>query len=178
MKIAIIGYSGAGKSTLARALGERYGLPILHMDAVHHLPGWVEREPEEEKAILTEFLDSHESWVIDGNYSKVCFQRRVEEADLVIMLLFNRFSSLFRVTKRYRTFKGKSRPDMAQGCEEKLDGEFLRWVLWDGRGRRKRAFYRRLQRQYPGKTVVLKTQGQIDRFLEELGGTPPPSING
>lgn len=165
MKIAVIGYSGSGKSTLARILGERYGLPILHMDAVHHLPGWVERDPESEEAILTDFLNSHESWAIDGNYSRVCFQRRVEEADLVIMLLFNRFYSLFRVVKRYRTYKGKSRPDMAQGCDEKLDGEFLRWVLWDGRGRRKREFYRRLRAQYPGKTVTLKTQGQIDRFL-------------
>ena len=172
MKIAIIGYSGAGKSTLARALGERYGVDILHMDAVHHMPGWVERDPESEKAILTEFLDTHENWVIDGNYSGVCFQRRVEEADLVVMLLFNRIASLVRVTKRYLTYKGKNRPDMAQGCDEKLDGEFIRWVLWDGRSRRKREYYRRLQAQYPGKTVVLKTQGQIDRFLEELGGTP------
>ena len=57
MKIAVIGYSGAGKSTLARTLGEKYGLEVLHMDAVHHLPGWVERDAESEKAILTEFLE-------------------------------------------------------------------------------------------------------------------------
>ena len=34
MKIAVIGYCGAGKSTLARALGERYGIPVLHFDRV------------------------------------------------------------------------------------------------------------------------------------------------
>ena len=43
MKIAILGTSGSGKSTLAKRLGERYGLPVLHMDTVHFLPGWVER---------------------------------------------------------------------------------------------------------------------------------------
>ena len=43
MRIAIIGYSGAGKSTLARALGERYACPVLHLDALHFLPGWKER---------------------------------------------------------------------------------------------------------------------------------------
>ena len=42
MRIAIIGYSGAGKSTLARALGERYACPVLHLDALHFLPGWSE----------------------------------------------------------------------------------------------------------------------------------------
>ena len=43
MKIAILGTSGSGKSTLAKRLGERYGLPVLYMDTVHFLPGWVER---------------------------------------------------------------------------------------------------------------------------------------
>lgn len=43
MKIAILGTSGSGKSTLAKRLGERYGLPVLLMDTVHFLPGWVER---------------------------------------------------------------------------------------------------------------------------------------
>ena len=43
MKIAILGTSGSGKSTLAKRLGERYGLPVLHMDTVHFLPGWVEQ---------------------------------------------------------------------------------------------------------------------------------------
>ena len=50
MKIAILGTSGSGKSTLAKRLGERYGLPVLHMDTVHFLPGWVERPFAEEEA--------------------------------------------------------------------------------------------------------------------------------
>jgi adenylate kinase family enzyme len=44
MKIAIIGHSGSGKSTLAAFLGEKYALPVLHVDTIHFLPGWVERE--------------------------------------------------------------------------------------------------------------------------------------
>ena len=56
MKIAILGTSGSGKSTLAKRLGERYGLPVLHMDTVHFLPGWVERPFAEEEAIVRQFL--------------------------------------------------------------------------------------------------------------------------
>ena len=48
MKIAILGTSGSGKSTLAKRLGETYGLPVLHMDTVQFLPGWVERPFAEE----------------------------------------------------------------------------------------------------------------------------------
>ena len=86
MKIAILGTSGSGKSTLAKCLGERYGLPVLHMDTVHFLPGWVERPFAEEEAIVRQFLDENAGgWVIDGNYSKTCYARRLEEADFKIL---------------------------------------------------------------------------------------------
>ena len=65
MKISIIGYSGAGKSTLARKLGKIYNIDVLHFDSVQFLPGWEIRELEEKQRITKEFLDSHESWVID-----------------------------------------------------------------------------------------------------------------
>ncbi len=88
MKIAILGTSGSGKSTLAKRLGERYDLPVLHMDTVHFLPGWVERPFAEEEAIVRQFLDENAGgWVIDGNYSKTCYARRLEEADKIIVLL-------------------------------------------------------------------------------------------
>lgn len=51
---------------------------------------------------------------------------------------------------------------------EKLDREFLRWVLWEGRTSRKREDYRRILERYPGKTVVLRNQRDIDRYLEVL----------
>ena len=52
MKIAIIGYSGSGKSTLAAYLGELYKIPVLHMDRVRFLPNWVERDKDDEAAIV------------------------------------------------------------------------------------------------------------------------------
>ena len=76
MKIAILGLSGSGKSTLAKQLGSFYHAPVLHLDAVHFLPGWVERVPGEEEQLVTSFLDTHSSWVMDGNYTKTCYARR------------------------------------------------------------------------------------------------------
>ena len=85
MKIAILGTSGSGKSTLAKRLGETYGLPVLHMDTVHFLPGWVERPFEEEETVIRRFLDENAGgWVIDGNYAGFLQARRLEEADLIV----------------------------------------------------------------------------------------------
>ena len=47
MKIAVLGFSGCGKSTLAQKLGEKYQLPVLHLDRVHFAANWVERELED-----------------------------------------------------------------------------------------------------------------------------------
>ena len=52
MKIAVIGYSGSGKSTLAGKLGEKYGIPVLYLDTVHFLPGWIIRDFEEKTEII------------------------------------------------------------------------------------------------------------------------------
>lgn len=108
---------------------------------------------------------SQESWVIDGNYSAFLQERRLEEADCVIILLLNRFSCLVRSVKRYVIYHGRTREDMAEGCLEKLDPEFLAWLLWKGRNR---AFYRAVALRYPHKTVVLNDQRAINRFLEGL----------
>ena len=107
MKIAILGTSGSGKSTLAQTLGATYHAPVLHLDTVHFLPGWVERPLDEENAIVRRFLDTHESWIIDGNYTKTCYDQRLEEADQIIVLCFDRFTCLSRVLKRWWKNRGK-----------------------------------------------------------------------
>ena len=42
-RVMIIGQPGAGKSTLARQVGDRLGLPVVHIDHIHWQAGWVER---------------------------------------------------------------------------------------------------------------------------------------
>ena len=161
MKIAIIGYSGSGKSTLARILSERYEIPVLHFDRVQFLPNWEIRSQEEKLRLSEAFLDSHDAWVIDGNYSKLSYARRMEEADVIVMLLFNRWNCLYRVTRRYLQYKNSTRPDMGEGCNEKLDWEFVKWVLRDGRTKGSRARYQGVLTQYSHKTIVIKNQRQL-----------------
>ncbi|MBE6665938.1 MAG: DNA topology modulation protein [Ruminococcaceae bacterium] len=171
MKIAIMGYSGSGKSTLARELAEIYHTDVLHFDAIQFLPNWEVRNDEEKKRMTQEFMDTHESWIIDGNYSKLFYERRMEEADVIVLLLFGRFDCLQRAYCRYLRYKNTTRPDMAEGCNEKFDFEFIKWILWEGRSKRARKRYANVISQYPKKTVVIKNQKQLDSYRKSLTDT-------
>ena len=170
MKIAIIGYAGCGKSTLAQALSEKHGLPVLYIDTVHHLPGWNVRDRAETSRIIGEFLDNHaeSGWVIDSTYRRHHFTRRMEEADQILLLRFGRLSSLFRAWKRYLRYKGKSRPSMTVGCEEKFDWQFIRWILWEGRISHDPVFDE-VQRIHGDKVVVIRNQRQLDAYYRQNG---------
>jgi adenylate kinase family enzyme len=69
-RISVVGNSGSGKTTMARALAAAMGVPYLELDAVYHQPGWVELETQEFRRRVAGFVAA-DSWVVDGNYSKV-----------------------------------------------------------------------------------------------------------
>ena len=90
------------------------------------------------------------------------------DADEIVILDFPRSVCLFRAWKRYFRYRGRTRADMGEGCPEKMDLEFMWWILWKGRTRQKRGKFRAVWERYPDKSVVLKDQRDIDRYLEEL----------
>lgn len=168
MKIAIIGYSASGKSTLAKKLADYYNAPCLHMDALRFQPNWITSDNNWMKSQVQSFLQQNNSWVIDGNYSFCLYHERMQESDLIIYLNFSRLNSLFRAVKRYIKYHGKNREDMANGCKEKLDWEFIRWILKDGRSKESKERYQSIQKFYPEKFIQLHNQNEINRFLKTL----------
>ncbi|MEZ4322638.1 MAG: adenylate kinase [Myxococcota bacterium] len=125
-RIAVVGCSGSGKSTLSRELGPRLGLPVVHFDALHWAPGWVERDAVETRRRIEDAVAT-ERWITDGNYGAYS-GTRLARADLVIWLDYPRHVCMTRVLKRVWTTHGTVRPDMGEGCPERFDAEFLRWV--------------------------------------------------
>ena len=166
MKIAIIGYSGSGKSTTAAALSEKLNIPVLHLDTIHFLPGWVERKRQDELALLDEFLTAHDSWIIDGNYSKLYYEKRMAEADKIIFLDFPRLVCLHRAFRRYLQNRGSTRSSMAVGCPEKFDLEFIIWILCKGRSKEAKSRYVNLSAKYPDKFIRICSQARLSAFLE------------
>ena len=168
MKIAIIGYSGAGKSTLAETLSNHYSIPKLHMDTLQFQPGWQDSDREWMLGEMKNFLTNHSDWVIDGNYSWCYYEERMLKADQIIFLNFSPWTCLFRAFKRYLTYRGKVRESMTAGCPERFDWEFIRWILWDGRTKNAKVRYQQVQETYLEKVIVLRSQKEMDHFLENL----------
>ena len=165
MKIAILGYSDSGKSTLARQLADYYNIPVLFLDTVQFKPGWAERDKDEGRKIVLDFMQKNDSWVIDGNYRGFYRDERLELADMIIYLKFPRLICLIRAFKRYFKYKNKTRESMADGCIEKIDMEFIWWILYKGRTKGIRDQYDKILSHYKDKAVILKSKKQVDKFL-------------
>ena len=125
-RILVIGSGGAGKSTFSTQLGLQLGLPVLHLDAYFWNAGWVESDKAEWRQTV-EGLTAQETWIMDGNYGGT-LDIRLAACDTVIFLDMPRFMCLWRILLRRLCFHGKTRPDMAAGCDEHLTWEFIRWV--------------------------------------------------
>ena len=113
-RVLILGSGGAGKSTLARQLGERTGLPVIHLDRMWWRPGWVNCSQEEFDLALEREL-AGERWIIDGNYNRT-LERRLTRADTVVFLDYPARTCLWGALRRVFRYRGKSRPDMPEGC--------------------------------------------------------------
>jgi adenylate kinase family enzyme len=125
-RVLVVGSGGAGKSTLARQLGKVLDIEVVHLDALFWQPGWVMAPRDQELGILARIL-ARDTWIIDGNYGGT-LSHRLPRADTVIFLDFPRWLCLWRAAKRAVTYWGRTRPDMAPGCPERLDWEFVRWI--------------------------------------------------
>ena len=125
-RVSIIGSGGAGKSTLARRLGEITGLPVIHLDALHWKPNWTE-PPKDEWRRTVEELVKGDRWIIDGNFGGT-MDIRLAASDTVIFLDYSRFVCVARAVKRAIKHWNQTRPDMGEGCPEKLDLKFLGWI--------------------------------------------------
>ena len=161
-RIMVIGGPGSGKSTLARALGDATGLPVYHMDHIHHLPGWVQR-PTEERIAMATAVAEREKWIFEGGLSAT-YEARSARADLLIHLDLPVLVRLWRVAKRIWRYRGTVRPDMADGCPEDLHWDFIWWIIKTARPNalRDRAL---AATRADGTTVTLTSQREIDRFL-------------
>lgn len=165
-RILVLGPSGSGKSTFAKALADRLALPWICLDHYYWKPNWVET-PEEEWREVVASLIAQDEWVMDGNYSKT-LEMRIRKADTAIFLDVPRRVSFWRVFKRRIIHRGKVRAELAEGCKEKIDLDFLRWI-WGYPTRTRPLVDRILDDNSKDKTiVVLKGAKQAEEYLASL----------
>ena len=157
MKIAILGYAGSGKSYLSDYISEKKKIPVLHLDEIKWDKEW---KPIVDSAVLpqvSEFMRK-DGWIIDGYYKYLLYDERLEQADMIILLLLPRLTCFYRVIKR-----AKSR--RKDGYKNELNKWFIKFTLFVCRNKERRQTYAEITEKYKNKTVVLKTRRQVSEFM-------------
>lgn len=166
-RIIILGSAGSGKSTLAVQLSKIVNLPVVHLDNFFWTAGWVSIPKDEMYQKVAEAA-SEDNWIIDGNYSG-SLDLRIERADTIIFIDFNRYFCIYRVIKRRIKNNGKARPDLAEGCIEKIDKEFLKWI-WNYPKHSRPAILEKLsQLSTEEKNIyILKSRKAVKMFINKV----------
>ncbi|MGE3073508.1 MAG: (d)CMP kinase [Dehalococcoidia bacterium] len=171
-RIAVYGPSGSGKSTLSREIADRFGLPLLELDAMFHAyPNWVDLTQEEFRQRVSEFLAQHPAeWVIEGNYSFVR-DLVLPHAETAIWLRLP-----WRTVYRRLAWRTVSRSflhaELWNGNRETLRQTFLTgdsMLIWGIKAfrRQNRSLHESLVQNRPDARVyVLRTPGQV-RYLRD-----------
>jgi adenylate kinase family enzyme len=127
-RVLVMGSSGSGKSTFARRLSEMTGIPFVSLDALYWKPGWVASDNAEFDARVAE-IARQPQWVMDGNYTRYgAGELRRQISDTVIWFDLPRHSCMLGIMKRIAGSYGRVRAEMAEGCPERIDFEFFRYV--------------------------------------------------
>ena len=164
-KVIVIGSGGSGKSTFARQLGEITGLPVIHLDALFWKPHWT-ATPKDEWAEVVRRETEKTEWIMDGNFGGTR-EMRMQAADTIIMLDLPRWLCMYRILKRWFTYRNKTRPDMAEGCTEKVDWEFIMWV-WNYKTRSRARALDELKSRTDKRVIILRSRRDVSEFLDRM----------
>ncbi len=166
-RILVIGSAGSGKSYFGRALAERLGVEVIHLDQHFWGPGWCEPSHPVWDARLEELL-ARPAWVMEGSYTRT-LQRRLQACDTAIFLDLPRWLCMWRVLWRIWTTRGQVRFDMAPGCPEQFHLGFL-GLVW-GYPARSRPKVLALLEQRRGAIALyrLRSRREVRQFLAGRG---------
>ena len=160
-----MGSSGAGKTTLAKELGPILKIKkVIHLDRLFWQRGWKGKTRDTRIDIL-QGLVREKQWIIEGNYFSVS-ELHLNEADTIIFLDTSPLCCLWRLMKRHRESRRRSRRDIPEGCTDKLTlFRMLKVVTFPLHGRRK--LEENLRKFPPEKVIRLHSAKEVESFLAQ-----------
>lgn len=90
---------------------------------------------------------------------------RLDLADTIIYIDMPRLLCEYRAIKRSIVDKGKTRPDITEGCLERFDWEFFKWI-WRYPVNNKPDIMKKIDKYKNNKKIyILKNKYDIEEFL-------------
>ena len=126
--VVVSGPTGSGKSTLTRRLSKILTIEAIHLDKYFWKSNWVETNTAKWNIKLKTLLEK-DCWVMDGNYIFSLSERK-KYASHIIYLDIPFYKSLGRIIFRVIKYRNKTRPDMRVDYVERLNVQFLKFILW------------------------------------------------
>ena len=156
-KVIVIGCPGSGKSTVSRALHNKTGIPLYHLDMMY----WNADKTTVEKSVFLERMSTvleKDEWIIDGNYGST-MELRMAACDTVIFLDYPLDICLDGIRER----RGKPRSDMPW-IETKEDAEFIEFIKSYNEQQKPKVL--ELLKKYGDKNIIImESREQADAFL-------------
>ena len=156
-KVIVIGGPGSGKSTVSRALHNKTGIPLYHLDMMY----WNADKTTVEKSVFLERLSvvlEKDEWIIDGNYGST-MELRIVACDTVIFLDYPLEICLDGIKER----RGKPRSDMPW-IETEEDAEFIEFIK-NYEEQQKPKVLELLKKHSDKNIIIFKSREQADAFL-------------
>lgn len=169
MKIYIVGSVASGKSTLARRISDSTGIPCYHLDEVMYIqdvsaPMGNRKRTAEERNVLFQNILTQKDYIIEDTERRY-FLQGLEQTDRIVILEIPLLVRQKRILVRWlRQNWGLEK------CSYKPNLHMLKSMFClarnydtgaDGTKERLAAF--------PNKTVLLRKNKDIDRYIKSIG---------
>ena len=165
MKIHIIGCSGSGKTYLAKALSEKYNIPLFDLDDIYWdncATAYNSKMPTEKRTELLDGFLQNDDWIIEGVYYAwvgQCF----EDADIIYVLDIPKRIYIYRIIKR--AIRRKLGFEKGKRETWKSVYHLIKWT--DTFQSENMVQIRKILAQYKEKTIWLKRPNEVRKVIRE-----------
>lgn len=121
----------------------------------------------DKQRMIQENIVLDEEWIIDGNYGET-MDIRLQAADTIIFMDIHKIICIYRAIKRAFQYRNKTRADMVEGNNERIDFNFYRWIWNYPKDKRPEILEKLYHLKEDKQIIILSSLKEVRNFLVAL----------
>lgn len=163
-RILILGNGASGKTHLSLQI--KNGRNILHLDSIYWKNGSYNHNNRNHFHSEVDEVLNLDSWIIEGT-PMPGFEKRADQADIIIFLDISIVVCLYRLLKRRIKGLFKRNP-INQGCPAKLDIKTISWILKFNSNQKKVIIESLIGTKNISKLKIVKNKDDFNKLVYSL----------